>query len=55
MLGCYANNPLDVVKTRMQRQEGSIAKGTAQYKGDLDCARQILKAEGPQVIPALLR
>ncbi len=37
----YGNNPVDVVKTRMQGLEAS------RYRGTLDCARQILTQEGP--------
>ncbi|XP_072383030.1 putative tricarboxylate transport protein, mitochondrial [Diabrotica undecimpunctata] len=37
----YGNNPIDVVKTRMQGLEAK------KYKNTLDCAVQILKNEGP--------
>nr|CAH7768724.1 unnamed protein product [Callosobruchus chinensis] len=37
----YGNNPIDVVKTRMQSFEA------AKYKGTVDCCLQILKNEGP--------
>lgn len=42
--GCFSslgNNPFDVVKTQMQGTQAS------QYKGTLDCFRQILVSEGP--------
>ena len=42
--GCFStlgNNPFDVVKTQMQGTQAS------QYKGTLDCFRQILVNEGP--------
>lgn len=41
--GCFStvcNNPFDVVKTRMQGTQSS------QYKGTLDCFKQILSKEG---------
>ncbi|XP_056636477.1 putative tricarboxylate transport protein, mitochondrial [Diorhabda sublineata] len=38
----YVNNPVDVVKTRMQGLEAS------RYKNTLDCAVQILKNESPK-------
>ncbi|CAH1993978.1 unnamed protein product [Acanthoscelides obtectus] len=37
----YGNNPIDVVKTRMQGLEA------AKYKGTVDCIMQILTNEGP--------
>ncbi|XP_028139109.1 putative tricarboxylate transport protein, mitochondrial [Diabrotica virgifera virgifera] len=37
----YGNNPIDVVKTRMQGLEAK------KYKNTLDCAVQIMKNEGP--------
>jgi len=49
-----ANNPVDVVKTKMQGVDA------AQYKGFADCFAQVLKAEGPMgfysgVTPRLAR
>ncbi|XP_056637970.1 putative tricarboxylate transport protein, mitochondrial [Diorhabda sublineata] len=38
----YVNNPVDVVKTRMQGLESN------RYKNTLDCALQILRNEGPR-------
>ncbi|XP_017140660.1 putative tricarboxylate transport protein, mitochondrial [Drosophila miranda] len=37
----FGNNPLDVVKTRMQSFD------SARYKNTLDCAIQVLRQEGP--------
>ncbi|EDW23972.1 GL23888 [Drosophila persimilis] len=37
----FGNNPLDVVKTRMQSLD------SARYKNTLDCAMQVLRQEGP--------
>ncbi|XP_002137236.2 putative tricarboxylate transport protein, mitochondrial [Drosophila pseudoobscura] len=37
----FGNNPLDVVKTRMQSLD------SARYKNTLDCAIQVLRQEGP--------
>lgn len=49
--------PIDVVKTRLQ-MDG--AGGVKAYKGAMDCASQLVKAEGPGSLfkglpPALLR
>jgi len=42
------NNPIDVVKSRLQAQD----KGVAKYKGTVDCLLQTAKNDG---IPALYR
>ena len=47
--GCFStlgNNPFDVVKTRMQGTKAS------QYKGTVDCFRQILQKEGVRALYA---
>ena len=49
--------PVDVVKTRLQ-MDG--AGNQTLYKGPIDCARKLVKAEGPTALfkglpPALLR
>lgn len=49
--------PVDVVKTRLQMDGSS---GTKAYKGSLDCAGGLIKAEGPSALfkglqPALVR
>ena len=38
----FGNNPVDVVKTRMQGLEAK------RYKNTLDCAKQIMVKEGPK-------
>jgi len=50
----FVNNPLDVIKTKMQGLESK------QYRSSLDCARSILKNQGPMffykgVSPRLVR
>ena len=37
--------PIDLVKTRLQNQRGSIA-GEIMYKNSFDCARKVIKHEG---------
>ena len=44
MPAAYFTTPADVIKTRLQVE---ARKGEATYKGLFDCARQIMKAEGP--------
>jgi solute carrier family 25 aspartate/glutamate transporter 12/13 len=46
-IGAFAVYPLDLVKTRMQNQRsGKIMPGAVQYKGNIDCFRQVLAREG---------
>lgn len=37
----FANNPVDVVKTKLQGVEAH------KYAGAIDCARQVMKNDGP--------
>ena len=37
--------PIDLVKTRLQNQRGSIA-GEIMYKNSFDCFRKVIKFEG---------
>jgi solute carrier family 25 carnitine/acylcarnitine transporter 20/29 len=41
-------NPAEVIKIRLQMQTGSAA--TAQYSGMIDCARQVLRTDGPKIL-----
>lgn len=43
--GATAVYPIDLVKTRMQNQRGSIA-GEIMYKNSLDCFFKVVKGEG---------
>ena len=43
--GATAVYPIDLVKTRLQNQRGSIA-GEIMYKNSFDCARKVIKHEG---------
>jgi hypothetical protein len=49
-LTCLATNPIWLIKTRLQLQQGSLEPGTAahgvRYKGMLDAFVQVFKAEG---------
>ena len=43
--GATAVYPIDLVKTRLQNQRGSLA-GEIMYKNSFDCAKKVIKGEG---------
>lgn len=43
--GATAVYPIDLVKTRMQNQRGSMP-GEIMYKNSFDCAKKVIKFEG---------
>ena len=43
--GATAVYPIDLVKTRMQNQRGSLA-GEIMYKNSIDCFRKVVRYEG---------
>lgn len=43
--GATAVYPIDLVKTRLQNQRGSIA-GEIMYKNSFDCFKKVVKNEG---------
>ena len=58
------NNPIDVIKTRLQRQESSSIKGIGvcelKYKGSIHCLTLMIKEEGYNsllrgMVPRVLR
>lgn len=44
-VGATAVYPIDLVKTRLQNQRGSIA-GEIMYKNSFDCFTKVIRAEG---------
>ena len=43
--GATAVYPIDLVKTRLQNQRGSLA-GEIMYKNSFDCFRKVVRGEG---------
>jgi solute carrier family 25 carnitine/acylcarnitine transporter 20/29 len=57
--GCLAGGaqsvvriPTDNIKTKLQVQFGKSTSEALQYKGSIDCARQIWKQHGPRALAA---
>jgi solute carrier family 25 carnitine/acylcarnitine transporter 20/29 len=46
VVNCAVCTPVELIKTQLQVQYGSVQAGTAQFNGPLSCAQKIVQAHG---------